>query len=114
VWGGLDARALFEGAVYPLSHHLALKRWLVSSKAQSMIGHRASVQSAVDRASSFKRVFVFPYSSGGGLNSFFFEFCSVDPFCFSLLLSSHFVTSVLVACLRCELRPSLVRPLAST
>jgi len=24
------------------------------------------------------------------------------------------VTSVLVACLRCELRPSLVRPLAST
>ena len=33
---------------------------------------------------------------------------------FYLLLSSHFVSSVLVACLRCELRPSLVRPLAST
>ena len=59
-FGPLDARALFLGAVYPNSHHLALKLWLVSSKAQSMIGHRASVQSAVDGASSFKRVFVFP------------------------------------------------------
>ena len=110
VWGGLDARAHFDGAVYPNSHHLALRMRLVSSKAQSMIGHRASVQSAVDRASSFKRVFVFPYRGWAQ----FVLFCSVDPFCFSLLLSSHFVTSVLVACLRCELRPSLVRPLAST
>ena len=56
VWGGLDARALFEGAVYPLSHHLALKRRLVSSKAQSMIGHRASVQSEVSGAVSLFRL----------------------------------------------------------
>jgi len=47
VWGCLDARAHFDGAVYPNSHHLALRMRLVSSKAQSMIGHRASVQSEV-------------------------------------------------------------------
>jgi len=56
VWGGLDARALFEGAVYSNSHHLALKRRLVSCKAQSMIGHRASVQSAVAGAVSLFRL----------------------------------------------------------
>ena len=56
MWGGLDARALFEGAAYPLSHHLDLKRWLVSSKAQSMIGHRASVQSEVAGAVSLFRL----------------------------------------------------------
>ena len=32
VWGGLDARALFLGAVYPNSHHLALKRSLSPAK----------------------------------------------------------------------------------
>ena len=56
------------------------------------------------------------FSLAGGAQFVPFYSVGVDPFsfCFSLLLSSHFVTSVLVACLRCELRPSLVRPLAST
>ena len=138
VWGGLDARAHFDGAVYPNSHHLALRMRLVSSKAQSMIGHRASVQSEVAGAVPLFRLnrkrlmlakvpwpaVVCPRSEDGQYPCLCFSlaggaqfnlFCSVgvDPFsfCFSLLLSSH---SVLVACQRCELRPSLVRPLAST
>jgi len=31
-WKGLNARALFLGAVYPNSHHLALKRSLSPAK----------------------------------------------------------------------------------
>ncbi len=37
----------------------------------------------------------------GGLLSFFFAVGLFIPFVLSLLLSSHFVSSVLVACLRC-------------
>ena len=51
--------------------------------------------------------FLISLVSGGAQ---FVLFCSADSFYFS----SHLVSSVLVACLRCELRPSVVRLLAST
>ena len=60
---------------------------------------------------SYILVFVLPWQ-GGSIRSFLF-FALLILF-ISLLLSSHFVSSVLVACLRCELRPCLVRPLTST
>ena len=45
--GGFGCACPVRRAVYPITY-IALKRRLVSSKAQSMIGHRAIVQSAVD------------------------------------------------------------------
>ena len=110
VWGGLDALK-----VSPLSHHLALRMRLVSSKAQSMIGHRASVQSEVAGAVPLFRLnrkrlmlakvpwpaVVCPRSEDGQYPCLCFSlaggaqfvlFCSVDPFV------SHFFC-LLISCL---------------
>ena len=62
---------------------------------------------------SYILFFVLPWR--GRVNSIFFVLLILFYFSYCVLFSfEHFASSVLVACLRYELHPSLVRPLAST